>query len=229
MTVALTLTNYPASSENDAALISCPGELLDQVAVVNTNSDDATAYLLAEHILRWRYYLHGWISQTNAAARFAAQTYAARVYDVQTAVVADLKYIVEKVYYPMSINFNAGETPIFFARVVDSATRAPLTKSLIDSITLTIYAYSRNNIRTTQGTGYLPVSEDWTDVELTVADVIDDDPTTDERCGFAPNLIYEPDTLTDNPFDTPGQYRAVFTITPNVGNTIPVIVEFATK
>ena len=217
MTVALTLSNYPASADDDAALISCPQSLRDQVVVLNASSADVTDYLLEENILIWRRLAHGWVDATNAAARFHA------------VVAAETRWKVIRVYYPMSINFNAGETPIFFARVVDSETQTPLISSDVSAVSLTIYEYSRNNIRSSQGTGYVPVSTTWTDVSLTVADVIDDTPTLDPRCGFAPNLVFEPDTLTNNPFNTVGQYRAVFTITPVEGNKIPVVVDFSTK
>ena len=216
MTVALTLSGYPASAENDAALISCPQSLRDQVVVLNTSSVDVTEYLLEENILIWRRLAHGWVDATNAAARFRA------------VVAAETRWKVERIYYPMSINFNAGETPIFFARVVDSETQTPLISSDVSAVSLTIYEYSRNNIRSSVGTGYVPI-DDWTGVSLTVADVIDDTPTLDPRCGFAPNLVFEPDTLTNNPFGDVGQYRAVFTITPVEGNKIPVIVDFQTK
>ena len=216
MTVALTLSNYPASADDDAALISCPQSLRDQVVVLNASSADVTDYLLEENILIWRRLAHGWVDATNAAARFHA------------VVAAETRWKVIRVYYPMSINFNAGETPIFFARVVDSETQTPLISSDVSVVSLTIYEYSRNNIRSSQGTGYVPI-DDWTGVSLTVADVIDDTPTLDPRCGFAPNLVFEPDTLTNNPFNTVGQYRAVFTITPVEGNKIPVVVDFQTK
>lgn len=216
MTVALTLSGYPASAENDAALISCPQSLRDQVVVLNTSSADVTDYLLEENILIWRRLAHGWVDATNAAARFHA------------VIAAETRWKVTRVYYPMSINFNAGETPIFFARVVDSETQTPLISSDVSAVSLTIYEYSRNNIRSSQGTGYVPI-DDWEGVSLTVADVIDDTPTLDPRCGFAPNLVFEPDTLTNNPFNTVGQYRAVFTITPVEGNKIPVTIDFSTK
>ena len=216
MTTALTLSGYPASAENDAALISCPQSLRDQVVVLNTSSADVTDYLLEENILIWRRLAHGWVDATNAAARF------------RSVVAAETRWKVTRVYYPMSINFNAGETPIFFARVVDSETQTPLVSSDVSVVSLTIYEYSRNNIRSSVGTGYVPI-DDWTGVSLTVADVIDDTPTLDPRCGFAPNLVFEPDTLTNNPFNTVGQYRAVFTITPVEGNKIPVVIDFSTK
>ena len=217
MTIALTLSGYPAVADDDAALVSCPQSLRDQVVVLNTSSVDVTDYLLEENILIWRLLAHGWVDAVNAAARF------------RSVVAAEARWKVVKVYYPMSVNFNAGETPIFFARVVDSETQTPLISSDVSAISLTIYEYSRNNIRSSEGTGYVPVSTTWTDVSLTVADVIDDTPTLDPRAGFAPNLRFEPDTLTNNPFNTVGQYRAVFTITPVEGNKIPVVIDFATK
>ena len=226
MTTALTLSNYPASADDDAALISCPQSLRDQVVVLNTLSSDVTDYLLEENILIWRRLAHGWVDATNAAARYAV------VADAETRfssrVAAATRWKVERVYYPMSINFNAGETPIFFARVVDSETQTPLISSDVSAIALTIYEYSRNNIRSSVGTGYVPI-DNWEGVSLTVADVIDDTPTLDPRCGFAPNLVFEPDTLTNNPFGEVGQYRAVFTITPVEGNKIPVVIDFSTK
>ena len=203
----LTLYNYPAvPGTDDAALVSVPLQYRGLVEVYDTNAVNVTDYLVNNEILIFRRPLHGWIVATNAAARWK----------------------VTERYYPMSVNFNAGETPIFFARVIDSETQAPLTQADVSSIVLTIYAYSRNNIRSSEGTGYTPI-EDWEDVPMAVADVVIDRPHLDPRCGFAPNLIFEPNTLTDNPFETPGQYRAVFTITPVEGNRIPVIIDFKTS
>lgn len=216
MTTALTLSGYPASAENDAALISCPQSLRDQVVVLNTSSVDVTDYLLEENILIWRRVHHGWISVVDAKKRYETTT------DAATA------WKVTETYYPMSINFNAGETPIFFARVVNSLTQTPLKTSDVSSVSLTIYQYSANNIRSSVGTGYVPL-DDWENVALTVADVIDDTPSEDPRVSFVPNLIYEPNTLTDNPFETPGQYRAAFTITPVEGNRIPAIIDFRVR
>lgn len=213
----LTLYNYPAvPGTDDAALVSVPLQYRGLVEVYDTNAVNVTDYLVNNEILIFRRQLHGWIVATNAAARFAAKTHAAT------------KWKVTERYYPMSVNFNAGETPIFFARVIDSETQTPLTTNDVSSISLTIYAFSRNNIRSSEGTGYTPI-DDWEDVPMTVADVVIDRPHLDPRCGFAPNLIFEPNTLTDNPFETPGQYRAVFTITPVEGNRIPVIIDFKTS
>ena len=216
MTTALTLSNYPASADDDAALISCPQSLRDQVVVLNTSSVDVTDYLLEENILIWRRVHHGWISVVDAKKRYETTTDAATAWQVT------------ETYYPMSIDFNAGETPIFFARVVNSLTQEPLKTYDVDSIALTIYQYSANNIRSSVGTGYVPL-DDWKDVALTVADVVEDNPQPDPRVSFVPNVIFEPDTLTDNPFETPGQYRASFVITPVEGNRIPVVIDFRTR
>ena len=213
----LTLYNYPAvPGTDDAALISVPIQYRGLVEVYDTNSVNVTDYLVNNEILIFRRQFHGWIVATHSAARFTSRTHAAT------------KWKVTERYYPMSVNFNAGETPIFFARVIDSETQTPLTTNDVGSISLTIYSYSRNNIRSSEGTGYTPI-DDWEDVPMTVADVVDNNPQLDPRCGFAPNLIFEPNTLTNNPFKTPGQYRAIFTITPAEGNRIPVIIDFKTS
>lgn len=214
MTALLTLTDYPEAGAADARLILVPQSYAGLVQILDSTDADVTAYLIAQNILRWNLtQSHGWIASVDAAIAFLAQTDAA------------LNWNVAETYYAMSSNFNAGETPIFFARVVNSLTQTPLTTADVSSIALTIFSYSSNNIRSSVGTGYVPI-DNWEDVALTVADVIDDSPSEDPRVSFVPNLVFEPDTLTDNPFDNPGQYRATFTITPVAGNKIPVCIDF---
>lgn len=216
MSAVLTLYNYPEAGTNDAALISVPIEYQGLVQVFDTTTVDVTDYLILNSILLYRRIDHGWIVATDAQTAHNVAT------DAATA------WKVTETYYPMSIDFNAGETPIFFARIVNSLTQTPLKTSDVSSVSLTIYQYSANNIRSSVGTGYVPL-DNWEDVALTVADVIDDTPSEDPRVRFMPNLIYEPNTLTDNPFETPGQYRAAFTITPAEGNRIPAIIDFRVR
>lgn len=213
MSAVLVLTDYPEAGTNDALLISAPQAYRDLVEVYDTTSADVTDYLLTEGILIWRRFDHGWVDNVDAASAFRVSS------DAATA------WKTTETYFAMSASFHSGETPIFFARVVNSLTNAPLTSADVDSITLTIYSYSANNIRSSSGTPYVPL-DDWKDVALTVADVIVDNPVADPRVDFVPNLVFEPDTLTDNPFETTGQYRAVFTITPDSGNRIPVVIDF---
>lgn len=201
----LILRNYPEAGTNDALFISAPADSIGLVSVYDSTGADVTDYLVAHNILRWRAFAlnHGWVAVVDAA----------------------LNWRIEKAYIAMSSQFNAGETPVFFARVVNSLTNEPLTTSDVSSISLTIYSYSSNNIRTSSGTPFVPL-EDWDDVSLTVNEVLRDNPTVDRRVSFIPNLVFEPNTLTDNPFETPGQYRAQFTITPTVGNRVPVAIDF---
>lgn len=202
----LVLRDYPQAGTNDAALISVPLTLQGRVEVYDATPTDVTAYLIQESILIYRFKEHGWVANADAATNWN----------------------VQGVYYAMSAQFNAGETPVFFARVVNSLTNEPLKSADVDSIALTIYSYSANNIRSSTGTGYTPI-DDWKDVPMTVQDVIIDNPAADPRVSFVPNLVFEPDTLTVNPFENAGQYRAVFTITPVSGNRIPVIIDFKTR
>lgn len=216
MTTVLTLYNYPEAGTNDAELISVPQAYRGLVQVFDTTNADVTDYLLEHSILYYRRLDHGWIAATDATTTFKAKT------DASTAFHAS------ETYYAMSVNFNAGETPVFFARVENSRTGALLKTSDVESIALTIYQYSANNIRSASGTGYVPITG-WDNVPLVVADVVDDTPEADPRVNFIPNVVFEPDTLEDNPFDNPGQYRAVFNITPVEGNRIPVVVDFRVR
>lgn len=198
--MALTLNGYPTNV--DAALISAPESLQGLVTIINEESLDVTSALISGGVLRFRTRTpHGYVDATYAATTFT----------------------VKETYYAMSTAFNSGETPVFFARVVNSFTDVPLVSSDVASINFSLYSYTANNIRTSGGTGYTPV-ENWTNIALNIADVIVDSPATDPRCPFLANLVYEPVTLTNNPFETPGNYRAIFTITPVSGNRIPVVI-----
>lgn len=195
------LTNYPVGVH--AAQISAAEQLSGTLVIRDVNGDDVTENLVAAGILVFRTRgVHGYVDNV-----FAATTYA-----------------VKETYYAMSESFNAGETPVFFARVVNSTNSAPLTQSSVASIMMTIYTYVGNNVRSSAGAGYKPI-ESWEDVALDVGSVIVNEPAADPRCpGFVPNLVYEPNTLSDNPFADAGNYRAVFTITPQSGNRIPVVI-----
>lgn len=210
----ITLSGYD-NALGDARVISAPAAYFGEITIYNAGGADVTATLTAAGVLRWRGAGadHGFVLNAAAARRFNASVNAGRAYTITDAIFA------------MSTSFYNSETPIFFARIVNSLTAAPITSQDVDSIVFTLYRYTNNNIRSTAGSGYEPVT-DWEAVALTAGDVIVDDPQDDPRAGFAPNFAYEPNTLLDNPFEISGNYRAIFTITPVEGNRIPVTIDF---
>lgn len=200
--MSITLRDYPL--DVNAALISASEAYTGLVTILNVNNVDVTQTLISNRILVFVGRLpHGYVNNVDAATKFT----------------------VEHKYYAMSSQFNAGETPIFFARVINSYTRNALTTADVSSITFGLYTFASNNIRSSAGVGYAEV-EGWTNISLTVSDVMVDNPTEDPRCDFLANLSYEPNTRENNPFTEPGNYRAIFNIVPVNGNKIPIVFNF---
>ena len=213
----LTLSGYD-NSLGDAYRIYVDDA--NNIVVLDANSTDVTGYLVTNSIIYETLPPitvvdnHGWVSNTISV----------RAHDWQVACA--LAFDVTEKFIAMSKVQNAGETPIMFARIVDSFTGDALTQSDISSIKYTIYKYGYSSARS-GSYGKVAVGTSWTNQSVTVSDVIIDTPVSnDPRVDFAYNFKFEPDTLSDNPFADPGKFSVDFTITPTNGNKIPVIFEF---
>ena len=213
----LTLSGYD-NSLGDAYRIYVDD--VNNIVVLNANSTDVTSYLVTNSIIYETLPPitvvdnHGWVSNTSNARAIDWITVNALAIDV-----------TEK-YIAMSEVKNAGETPILFARIVDSLTGNPLTQSDISSVSYTVYRYGYGTARS-GSYGKVAISSDWTDKAVLVTDCIFNTPVAnDRRVDFEYNFKFEPNTLTDNPFETAGKYSVDFIITPTSGNRIPVIFEF---
>lgn len=214
----LTLSGYD-NSLGDAYRIYVDN--VNNIVVLDANSIDVTSYLVTNSII---YEVlppitvtdnHGWVSNTSNARAIDWITVNVLAIDVTEKFVA------------MSKVQNAGETPILFARIVDSFTGNPLTQSDISSVSYTIYRYGYGTARS-GSYGKIAVGSDWTDVPVSVPDCVINTPVSnDPRVEFEYNFKFEPNTLTDNPFETAGKYSIDFIITPTNGNRIPVIFEFS--
>lgn len=196
------LINYDASN-GDAKSILVNREFEDSLTILSSTGEDVTARLIEAGVVTFAaVFIHGFV--LRAAPASAAY--------------------VEEALLAMSTAFNNSETPVFFARVVDSKTGGLIRSYSVSSLTFTLYRYNVLNIRT--GTDSFEPVDGYKDLTLDVATAWNDSPGIDDRCGFAPNIVWEPSTLEDNPFTVAGNYRAVFTITPVKGNRIPVVIEF---
>lgn len=218
----LTLSGYD-NSNGDARYIFVP--TLANITVLDTESQDVTQYLISNKILRLPpvvdALLHGWVDALTNATAFDVITANALAFDVITTDA--LAFDVTETFVAMSKAQNAGETPILFARILNSATQDPLVQSDVDSVSFTIYKYNQASARN-GGSGKTPVSATWTNVSVNVADCFLNTPVeNDPRVDFAYNFKYEPNTLSNNPFESSGAYSIEFTVTPVSGNRIPVI------
>lgn len=196
------LINYDAS-DGDAKSIVVNRGFEDSLAILTTTGEDVTARLIEAGVVTLEsVFIHGFVLQ---------------------AAPASAAY-VEEAFLAMSTSFNNSETPVFFARVVYSKTGGLIKTFDVNALTFTLYRYNVLNIRT--GADAFEPVDGFSGLTLDVSAVWNDSPGIDDRCGFAPNIVWEPSTLEDNPFTVAGNYRAVFTITPVKGNRIPVLIEF---
>ena len=196
------LINYDDSNGAAKSIVVNRG-FEDSLTIQTTKGENVTARLIEAGVVTFTaVFIHGFV--------------------LQAAPASSAK--VEEALLAMSTAFNNSETPVFFARVVDSKTGGLIKAFDVNSLTFTLYRYNVLNIRTGDP-AFEPVSG-FTALTLDVATVWNDSPGIDDRCGFAPNIVWEPSTLEDNPFTVAGNYRAVFTITPVKGNRIPVVIEF---
>ncbi|MBR5759476.1 MAG: hypothetical protein IKX88_12860, partial [Thermoguttaceae bacterium] len=159
---AFVLTHYD-NSDGDAAKIFVQPRA--EVAVFDEDSNE-TDYLIANSILTSYCVGHGWVDALTNAKAVDVQT--ANASAVEAATIAFAVEATETLVLMSEVK-NAGETPIFFARIEDSATGVPFTQSHVSSVTYTVYKYSQDSIRN-GANGKTPVSADWTDVSVNVED-----------------------------------------------------------
>lgn len=121
----------------------------------------------------------------------------------------------------MSNYYQSGETPLFFARLVDTADNTLITPERVDSITYTCYKRSQPwGIETrTAVAGHEDVYVPVTALESQIVD--DDERWTVDNVGY--NFHHEPDCRTNKLFPSSGNYCVVYTVTPTTGNPIPIV------
>ncbi len=146
------------------------------------------------------------------------------VYDDEVAAAQAVSAwtIVAQEIRAMSEYFNAGETPVFLARVADSATETPRTSADVDAISMTVYredwVFGRYKLTPLDG---------WENVSVPVSALLDSLVTDDDKRwtkdGIGFNFRFEPDARTLALFAAPGEYRVVFTIRPKIGNPAPLV------
>lgn len=123
----------------------------------------------------------------------------------------------------MAVNnyYQSGETPLFFARLTDTADDSLITPELVTSITYTCFKRSTPwGIETrTAVDGHEDVYVPLTALESQVID--DDERWTTDDIGY--NFHHEPDCRTKPLFPSSGNYVVVFTVLPITGNPIPIV------
>lgn len=196
----LALTGYN-NAQGDALVIYTSS--ISNTAIYDTSSVDVTSTLVNAGILQELITpqpFHGWVRYRSTA----------------------LALEITEHYLLMSEASNAGETPVFFARIENSSTQVCIQQADVASVVYTIYRYEQNTAR--QGGSGKTAITNWTNLTIPVSDCFFDAPiSNDRRTTFAYNFRFEPDTTTENPFDTAGRYVIEFIITPTEGNKIPLI------
>lgn len=193
----ITLAGYD-NGDGDAKNIFVKDD--NPARVYDTEGNDVTQYLVDKKILVFvSAFPHGWVAALKTATAFD----------------------VTEVFLLMSEAKNVGETPVMFFRLENSETGIPLKRADVASVAYTISRARR--VSMVGETRKEPISEEWTDVSIPVEDVFFDEPIdADRRVDFGYNFRFEPNTLTENPFMSPGTYYVDFTVTPVSGNKIPV-------
>lgn len=150
-------------------------------------------------------------------------------YDQIYAVELAPKWLVITDYQMQSVYYNAGETPIFFARVTNSATNEPVDPETVESVTYTcfkkVYSWGSTTLESVEG--HLAA-------EVPVSAVLDEivSPETDPRwtrdaTGY--NFVFEPNTREHALFPSAGDYRVVFNIDFTTGNSAPIVYDVSVK
>ena len=121
----------------------------------------------------------------------------------------------------MANYYQAGETPLFFARLVDTADDSLITPERVESITYSCYKRSQPwGIETRNAvTGHENVYVPLTALESQL--VTDDERWTVDDVGY--NFHFEPDARTNPLFPSNGSYVVVFKVLPSTGNPIPIV------
>lgn len=124
----------------------------------------------------------------------------------------------------MAVNYyQTGETPLFFARLTDTADDSLITPDLVASITYTCYKRRRSAQlgfeERVAVEGHENVYVPLTALEYQI--VADDERWTTDDIGY--NFHHEPDCRTYPLFPSRGNYAVVFTVLPITGNPIPIV------
>lgn len=159
----------------------------------------------------WGVYSKTITVETAAPFDVAAQTVAS--FTVQTGVIL------------MSEFYNAGESPVLFARITDSLTDDPIAPSAVSGISYTCYkktaAWSSETLSPVSGHEAVEVPNNA--VLSAVVPPTDDPRWTKDATGY--NFIFEPNSRTNPIFPAPGDYVIVVTIAFTNANPCPVKFE----
>lgn len=136
-----------------------------------------------------------------------------------TQTAETFAYITE--YILMSDYYNAGETPVLFARITNSQTGDNIPASDVSAI-----SYTCNRLNVGWGTETRTPVEGHEDVDVDVSAVlaalVTDDPRwTIDTTGY--NFKLEPDSRTNPIFPSSGNYEIVVTIEFSNANPLPLV------
>lgn len=136
-----------------------------------------------------------------------------------TQTAAPFAYLTE--YILMSDFYNAGETPVLFARITNSQTGAPIPAADVSAI-----SYTCNRLNVGWGTETRTPVEGHEDVDVdasaVLAALVTNDPRwTIDTTGY--NFKLEPDSRTNPIFPSSGNYEIVVTIEFSNANPLPLV------
>ena len=136
-----------------------------------------------------------------------------------TQTAAPFAYLTE--YILMSDFYNAGETPVLFARITNSQTGAPIPAADVSAI-----SYTCNRLNVGWGTETRTPVEGHEDVDVdasaVLAALVTNDPRwTIDTTGY--NFKLEPDSRTNPIFPSSGNYEIVVTIKFSNANPLPLV------
>lgn len=140
-------------------------------------------------------------------------------------VVKSYKIVTECLL--MSSYFNAGESPIFLARIVDSASNVPVKPSDVETISLTVYKQTLY-----RGVKQKLPLNNWNGVDVPITAVMenlvtDDARWTQDETGY--NFRFEPNLREKQLFTESGDYAAIITIRFKEGNPAPIVFNVSVK
>lgn len=148
------------------------------------------------------------------------------LYYAQTiSVDSSPQYFIITEFLLMSQYYNSGETPVLFARVVNSATGAGVDPSTVSAISYTCYkrtfAWSQETREPVEG--HEDVTIPTNAILSSVVPPSSDSRWTVDDVGY--NFTFEPDTRTYPLFPTPGSYIILVTVRFSDANPAPIQYE----
>lgn len=148
------------------------------------------------------------------------QSHAWTVYANAVALDISSAFNIVTAFIMMSTYSNRGETPIFFARIEDSATTHPLDVSTVASASYSVfktsYAWGSETRTPVDGHQDVPVP-----LSAFLSELVTGDPRwTQDSAGY--NFIFEPDATGTPLFAAPGSYVVVVTVNFTTGNPAPI-------